>query len=100
MAVGVKKFLFGSAGLVQIVLATVGIFGLFMSEPVQKPLTEFKEYAAHKILYSEIIPAQYVTFGRLPDIPESEKNKSPDLNLSFPQSVVTASVSGMWSGLS
>lgn len=100
MAVGIKKFLFGSAGWVQIVLATVGIFGLFMSEPVQKPLADFKDYAAQKILYSEIIPPRYVTFGSLPELPEEERNRPQDIPLMFPQSVVTVSVSGSWTGLS
>jgi hypothetical protein len=98
MAVGVKKTLFGNTGLAQIVL--VGIFKLFTSESVRKPLSEFYDYAATKIVYAEILPAQYVTFGRLPEIPEQEKDRKVYIPIAFSQSVVTTGVSGHWTGLS
>ncbi|MCW5548697.1 MAG: hypothetical protein KIT44_07005 [Opitutaceae bacterium] len=100
MAVGIKKFLFGGAGLVHVVLATVALYSLIMSEPVQKPLADFKEYAAQKVLYSEIVPARFVTFGRFPELPDEKKKGPQDMSFEFPESVITASVSGSWSGLS
>ena len=98
-AVGIKKFLFGSAGWAQIVLSSVALFTLFMSEPVQKPLAEFSQYAQSKIAYVADLPSRYVTFGELPPRSPEERNLPENTPIPFSPTVLTVAVSGSWSGL-
>lgn len=99
LAIGVKKFLFGSAGWAHIVVTTVAVIGFFMSEPVQKPLEDFKTYAIEKVSHGQFLPPQWVTFGTFPPVPEKEKRAPIDNPVHFTPSVVTVAVSGSWHGL-
>ncbi len=98
-AVGIKKFLFGNAGWAQIIVTSVGLFGIFTSDAVRKPLAEFSQYAQNQISYVVDLPSRYVTFGSLPARPPEERNAPADTPIAFSPTVLTVAVSGSWSGL-
>jgi hypothetical protein len=96
--IGIKKFLFGTAGWVQIIVASAALFGMLTSDQAKQTWDQFTNYSKQKVIYAQDLVSRYMMFGELPALPKPE-DKVPDEPIPFEKHLATVPVSGHYTGV-
>ena len=94
LAVGIKKFLFGTSGWAQIVVTSIGLFGAFTSDTAKGTWRDFENYSSAQVSYAEDLASRYITFGDPPESPPEQPEPPFDYSSLFAQPIATVPVSG------
>jgi hypothetical protein len=98
--IGIKKFLFGSAGLIQVIVTSAALFAMLTSDKTKQNWDALTNYSIQKVAYAEDLVAQYITFGVLPNHIPNPEDEAPDAPITFKHNLATVPVSGHYTGLS